>query len=302
MATKQLKQLRSIFNDHLNDHLFATNADIELLKPMMYSLQNGGKRLRPLLLLSILYIYGSKKIKLGVNTAIALEYIHTYSLIHDDLPAMDNDDLRRGQPTSHKQFDEPTAILAGDALLTDAFGLIVADKQLKPKQRNHLIAMLVEAAGSHGMVAGQIKDLKSESQEITIEELKEIHQKKTGKLFSFAVEAASVILDLEEEIHELIADFGKHFGLAYQIHNDLKDLTGNQALTGKTGNSDEVNEKNTYPYLLTTKGAIDALDAEIAEIEKILAKLEEATDKPFNFLQAFVSYIEVDQLKQDLKL
>lgn len=300
MTAKQLKKLRKHFEEHLNDQLFESNADIELLKPMMYSLQNGGKRLRPTLLLAILYIYGSKKIKLGLNTATALEFIHTYSLIHDDLPAMDNDDLRRGQPTNHKQFDEATAILAGDALLTDAFGLIVGDDQLKPKQRNQLVGMLVSAAGSHGMVAGQIKDLQSESREIELDELKEIHYKKTGELFLFSVEAASVILNLEEAVRERITQFGQHFGLAYQIHNDLKDLTGDEQLTGKSGVSDLENEKNTYPYLLTTQGALDALQAEIDQIQTIIQELEHLTDKPFSFLNAFVDYIALDTLGEGL--
>ncbi len=300
MTAKHLKKLRKHFEEHLNEQLFESNADIELLKPMMYSLQNGGKRLRPTLLLAILYIYGSKKIKLGLNTATALEFIHTYSLIHDDLPAMDNDDLRRGQPTNHKQFDEATAILAGDALLTDAFGLIVADSQLKPKQRNQLVGMLVSAAGSHGMVAGQIKDLQSESRTIELDELKEIHHKKTGELFLFSVEAASVILDLDEAVRERITQFGQHFGLAYQIHNDLKDLSGDELLTGKSGVSDLENEKNTYPYLLTTQGALDALEAEIDQIQTIIQELEDLTSKPFSFLTAFVDYIAIDTLGEGL--
>ncbi|MBG9984666.1 polyprenyl synthetase family protein [Aerococcaceae bacterium DSM 111022] len=302
MSNNQFKNLRKLFEENLNEQLFEQEADIELLKPMMYSLQTGGKRLRPTLLLAVLYIYGSKKIKLGMKTAIALEYIHTYSLIHDDLPAMDNDDLRRGQPTSHKQFDEATAILAGDALLTEAFGLIAEDDQLKPKQRIQLIQELVSASGAHGMVAGQIKDLQSERREISLDELKEIHSKKTGRLFSFSIDAAAIILDLDADVRGELSEFGRHFGLAYQIHNDLKDLTGNQELTGKSGNSDEVNEKNTYPYLLTTKGAVEALADEISQINQIIKKLEKDTGKPFSFLKEFVSYIDVTQLAKELNV
>lgn len=152
------------------------------------------------------------------------------------------------------------------------------------------------------MVAGQIKDLQSEKREISLDELKEIHHKKTGRLFSFSIDAAAIILELEDDVRDQLEKFGRHFGLAYQIHNDLKDLTGNQALTGKLGNSDEVNEKNTYPYLLTTKGAVDALADEISQINQIILKLEKETDKPFSFLKEFVKYIDVNQLAEDLNL
>lgn len=300
MTAEHLKKLRKRFEEKLDQQLMQSQADIELLKPMTYSLQNGGKRLRPTLLLAILYIYGSKKIKLGMKTAIALEFIHTYSLIHDDLPAMDNDDLRRGQPTNHVQFDEATAILAGDALLTDAFGLIADDRHLTAKQKVKLISMLSSAAGSHGMAAGQLLDLQSESKEITIEDLKHIHHLKTGYLFSFAVEAPGVILSLPDDVRKLIATFGRHFGLAYQIHNDLKDLTGDDELTGKSGFSDGENEKNTYPYLLTTEGAFKALEDEIKKMEEVIETLCESTGKPFDFLNEFITYILPHTLKEAL--
>lgn len=293
MNITDIHTLRDIFERALKDRVRYTMTPIELLTPMVYSLQNGGKRLRPTMLLTVLAIQSPDQIKLGLNTGMALEFIHTYSLIHDDLPAMDNDDLRRGQPTNHIQFGEATAILAGDALLTDAFDLIVGDDYLSDRQKVRLTAHLSKAAGSLGMVAGQLADMQSDNQNISLAQLRQIHSLKTGKLFTFAVEAGAIIANLSEDIALELVTFSEHFGRAYQIHNDLMDVVGTTDQTGKQTQADAVLEKSTYPQLMGLEGAKQELASELQQAVACLERLSKQTGKDYLALVPFLDYLQL---------
>ncbi|MGX7092225.1 polyprenyl synthetase family protein [Hutsoniella sourekii] len=293
--TLDLAKLRSAFEKHLDHYMMSLDAPLEMIKPMLYSLQGGGKRLRPLLLLAVIQIQDPERLQAGMSSALALEYIHTYSLIHDDLPAMDDDELRRGQPTSHIQFDEATAILAGDALVTDAFGLIAEDESNPPALVVQLLNLLSKAAGSVGMVAGQLKDMQAEDQEISYEALKQIHQLKTGCLFTFAIQAGALIAGMEPSDMKVLLKFAYHYGVAYQIHNDLADVLADSSQTGKTQNHDQAIGKSTYPGILGLERALRELDQELAQGKKALEQLSRLTGKPFSDLSIFLDFIRIDQ-------
>lgn len=290
MSQKEISRLRSFFEEGLDELILNLDTPLELLKPMLYSLKNGGKRLRPVMLLAITSAVSDKLLKKAIRTAVALEFIHTYSLIHDDLPAMDDDDLRRGQPTSHVKFDEATAILAGDALLTDAFHIIAEDPKLKNKEKVAIISRLAQAAGSNGMVAGQFSDIKADNTRIAYEDLKQIHYLKTGKLFIFAIEAAIIIAEMDKTSSELVRKFANHFGVAYQIHNDVIDLTD---FAGHGRSSDQMNDKVTYPALIGMDESKEALATEIEAAEEIIKELVHFNGKKFNILKEFIAYLEV---------
>lgn len=287
--------LREIFEAALDQQIRYVMTPIEMLKPMVYSLKNGGKRLRPLLLLAILEINSMDDVKKGLKSAIALEYIHTYSLIHDDLPAMDNDDLRRGQPTNHIKFDEATAILAGDALLTDAFAVIASDDLLTDSQKIRLTQQLSLASGSQGMVAGQLKDIEAEKTEITLEQLQQVHHLKTGQLFIFAARAATIISNLDTESSLALDHFAKHFGVAYQIHNDLMDVLGTEQETGKKIQGDAALDKKTYPAFLGVDQAIVYLNEELTRAKNYLDELSEKTERNYQKLEFFLNKLSVER-------
>ncbi len=229
--------------------------DSRVKDAMIYSLMAGGKRIRPNLLYLVLKGYG-KDPAVGDEFAAALEMIHTYSLIHDDLPAMDNDDLRRGRPTCHKQFDEATAILAGDGLLTQAF--VCASKSRQPSDRVvKCIEILAEAAGADGMVLGQTLDLNEDSNS-GWDELKRVHRYKTGCLLSAPLMMASVLAG-EDDAVDKWQDVGIKIGLAFQIQDDILDVTSTEEELGKS-NSDERNEKVTGVSLLGIEKAEILMD------------------------------------------
>ncbi len=223
---------------------------------MLYSVEAGGKRLRPVLLMAAYHAYDNDT-DVALTPAVALEMIHTYSLIHDDLPAMDDDDLRRGQPTNHKVYDEATAILAGDALLTYSFELISSDPQLSANQKVQIVKSLSEVSGPKGMVAGQALDMKAEQREITLEELETIHTLKTGELLRFAVGTGAYLGGASTEQIAHLENFAYYLGLIFQVQDDVLDVTGDPDKLGKPVGSDEANDKNTYPKLLGLEGAIE---------------------------------------------
>jgi len=225
---------------------------------MSYSLQAGGKRIRPLLLAATLHAFG-KDANLGMPIACAIEMIHTYSLIHDDLPSMDNDDLRRGLPTNHKIYGEATAILAGDGLLTYSFQLIAEDQSISPESKVKLIAELAKAAGPEGMVAGQIADMEAEGATLNLDELEYIHKNKTGKLLTISIIAGGILANATMEQLKTLENFAIHLGLAFQIRDDILDIEGEEEVIGKPVGSDSTNDKNTYPSLLTLDGAKEKL-------------------------------------------
>lgn len=266
----------------------------QLKESMVYSLNTGGKRLRPMLLLATLKALNAD-IQTGFNTAIALEYIHTYSLIHDDLPAMDNDDYRRGKPTNHKAFDEATAILAGDSLLTDAFALIADDSKIENTETKlKLIAELSKAAGSTGMIAGQIMDVESEGKQINLHSLQNIHKRKTGELIRYAIFAGGQIAEASSEVVALLDDFAWTYGIAYQIQNDLQEVMWTDQARGKLNRSDADLDKNTYPSIMGTNGALTALSDKIESCKSILNQIQ-AIQPAFDveLLAGFLKYLKI---------
>lgn len=256
---------------HLAQYIADLRAPAVLKDAMHYSLQAGGKRIRPLLLLSTVSALG-KPAGRGMQTACAVEMLHTYSLIHDDLPAMDDDDLRRGKPTNHKVFGEAVAILAGDGLLTHSFGLIAEDPGLDDALKVKLIALLAKSAGPEGMVAGQVADMEGENKTLTLEELQYIHAHKTGKLLRFSVLAGAMIGGASTEQLEKFGQFADHLGLAFQIRDDILDIEGEQEKIGKRVGSDESRHKSTYPALLTLEGAKQELRRHIRLAKQCLAE------------------------------
>ena len=251
------------------DEQLAAVANPHLRAAMVYSVEAGGKRLRPLLLLSVVAMYDGV-IADALPAAAALEYVHTYSLIHDDLPAMDDDDLRRGKPTNHKQFGEALAILAGDALLTDAFAILSGQY---PEKGVACVQILAEAAGSNGMVGGQVLDMDGENEQYHLETLKRMHEAKTGALIQAATAMGGLFVTIPETDQTALADFSAAFGLGFQIKDDINDVTKTTAELGKTADKDVIEHKNTFPELLGLDGAIQALQVEIAKAETALNEL-----------------------------
>lgn len=219
-----------------------------LLEAMRYSLLGGGKRLRPLLALAAAELCGAPA-RQALPAACAVEMIHCYSLIHDDLPAMDDDDLRRGRPTSHKMFGEAMAILAGDALLTLAFQVLAAaaaDPKVGPDRAARAVQELAVAAGPEGMAGGQVLDLAAEGRAIDPAELAAIHGLKTGALFTASLRLGALLAGGGQRELDLLTAYGRHFGLAFQICDDVLDVTGDTAKLGKPVGSDARHDKATY--------------------------------------------------------
>lgn len=229
-------------------------ADNSAAQAMKYSLLSGGKRIRPILLLEFYALCGGKGDS-ALNFAAALEMIHTYSLIHDDLPCMDNDDMRRGRPSCHKAFGEDTALLAGDALLTLAFKTAAETDDIPADRVLKAIAVLAENAGISGMVGGQVEDLAFEKSGATIEQLRGMYLKKTSCLLSAGAVCGSILAGADEEKLKYAAEYAEKLGLAFQIIDDILDCTSDEKTLGKPIGSDEKNGKTTYVTLLGIDGA-----------------------------------------------
>ena len=243
-----------------------------LVESILYSVHAGGKRIRPLLFLELLEAFHAPILEAHFQVAAALEMIHTGSLIHDDLPAMDNDDYRRGQLTNHKKFGEDLAILAGDSLFLDAFGC-VAEADLPASIRVQLIALLSDASGTAGMVAGQVLDMEGEGASLNLDQLQVIHANKTGRLLAYPFQATGILLELEPAVATLLEEIGLHLGLAFQIRDDILDVTADFASLGKTPQKDLQAEKSTYPALLGLDGAQAYLDRELDVCEDLLDRI-----------------------------
>ena len=270
------------------------NISTRLKEAMLYASSSGGKRIRPLLVLLISYLEEVELQKV-LPVAASLEMIHTYSLIHDDLPGMDNDDYRRGKLTVHKQFDEATAILAGDALLTLAFEEL-AQCQLSDAKKVSAIQVLGSASGASGMITGQMRDIASEHQEITLEQLKRIHADKTGQLLLAAIRLGLLVLEDATPYEEALLKFGVHFGLAFQIQNDLQDVCWDSEKTGKITGQDAALEKNTYPSILGIDGAKLALEQEINQAKQAILSIPNETTVQRQVQEIFMkilSYVEI---------
>ncbi|SFJ02616.1 Farnesyl diphosphate synthase [Terrisporobacter petrolearius] len=222
-----------------------------VIQAMNYSLKAGGKRLRPILTLESCKIVGGKE-EDAIPFAVAIEMIHTYSLIHDDLPALDNDDLRRGKPTNHKVFGEAMATLAGDALLNYAFEIMLSSSIDKKDSNKYLKAIneVAKHAGIYGMIGGQVVDVESENKIIDKDKLDFIHLNKTAAMIIGCMRAGAIIGGASEEELEKVTKYGKNIGLSFQIVDDILDITGDEAKLGKPIGSDIENSKSTYPSLL----------------------------------------------------
>jgi geranylgeranyl diphosphate synthase type II len=249
-----------------------TDAPPRLVKSITYSLTAGGKRLRPTLVLECCHACGGDSDNSSALAAAgALELIHTFSLVHDDLPAMDDDDLRRGKPTNHKVFGEAMAILAGDAMMTLAFETLAIDAEanLAPA----LIRELASAAGPVGMIGGQTLDIEGENQNLTLEQLQRIHRMKTGALLTCACRMGALAAGATSTQFEAVTRYGRHLGLAFQIVDDLLDVTSTPQELGKHTNKDAGGGKNTYPQLLGIEGsraeAQKQVDSAIASIASL---------------------------------
>ena len=244
--------------------------DETLEKAMEYSLMAGGKRLRPVLLMAAADAVG-KDGAAFLTTGCAIEMIHTYSLIHDDLPAMDNDDYRRGKPTNHKVFGDGIAVLAGDALLTLAFEVMLRQEGAAPETLVTVVSEMSRAAGPYGMVGGQVLDLEGEGRHLDLTALRKIHMGKTGALFCAAIRSGAILADAKEEELAALTLYAERFGLAFQITDDILDVTGDEAAIGKPVGSDVRNEKATYVTLTSLeeakKLAEDAVDEAVAALD-----------------------------------
>lgn len=246
----------------------------DLIEAILYSVEAGGKRIRPLIFLEILEGFGIELTEGHFDVAAALEMIHTGSLIHDDLPAMDDDDYRRGRLTNHKKFDEATAILAGDSLFLDPFGL-VANAALSAGTKVCLIAELSQASGTYGMVGGQMLDMKGEERKLNLSELQLIHANKTGKLLTFPVVAAGIVANLAADDLKSLREAGSLVGLAFQVRDDILDVTATFEEIGKTPKKDLLADKATYPSLLGLEKSYDILNQSIDQALAIFQKLSE---------------------------
>lgn len=275
MANNKMNNLIEEINQKLSTTVPESSLNTNIEESMRYSLEAGGKRIRPVLLLLTLDML-SNEYKSGLSSALGLEIVHTYSLIHDDLPPLDNDDYRRGKPTNHKVFGEWKAILAGDALLTKAFEIITNDTSLTDTVKIKLVKRLSYASGHLGMVGGQALDMQSEGSSIDLNTLEKIHKAKTGELLKFAVMAAVDIAEPEQAVADLLETYSEHLGLMFQIKDDLLDIYGDETKLGKAVGSDIENDKSTYVSLLGQTGAEEKLKFHSDAAHQCLNELPES--------------------------
>ena len=274
MLREYLEEKKKIVEDSLIELLtnYRNKYPEKLAEAMEYAVMNGGKRIRPILMYMICDLFEKNncksydKIK---EIAVALEFIHCYSLVHDDLPAMDNDDYRRGKLTVHKKYNEAIGVLVGDVLLTEAFGIIANSKSLGNKNKIEIISKLSEYAGFFGMVGGQFVDMESENKKVEIDTLKYIHAHKTGKLLTAAIELPMIALNIESEKREKMVEYSKLLGIAFQIKDDILDIEGNFEEIGKKSN-DVQNEKTTYPSIFGLEKSKNLLQEYLKKAKKII--------------------------------
>jgi geranylgeranyl pyrophosphate synthase len=264
-----------------------TQASVSVHNAIRWSVFAGGKRFRPILLLATGKTFGASPEAL-LSTACALEMVHTYSLIHDDLPSMDNDDLRRGRPTCHIRFNEAIAILAGDALQTLAFQTIAENDQLSPAIRVRLVSELARASGTPmGMVAGQAQDLEAESRAVESQELERIHRLKTGALIIGAAKCGAIIAGASEPSIRAVSDYAAQLGLLFQITDDLLDVTATAEALGKTPGKDARAQKATYASVYGIEAARQRANLVHRQACAALAQI----DKPTGLLRAIADFI-----------
>ena len=271
----------------LEEELAKTSVlDPILRESMAYSLMAGGKRLRPILLMAAADAVGADGTKF-LPVAAALEMIHTYSLIHDDLPSMDDDDYRRGKLTNHMVYGEGIATLAGDALLTLAFSVMLRQKDVPAASLLRVVDEISRAAGAEGMVGGQVLDLRAEGVQITMDELRRMHMGKTGALFHAALRSGAILANATEEQLAALTVYADHFGLAFQITDDILDVIGTVEDIGKPVGSDEKNHKSTYVTLTSLAEAQELARRTVEEATAALAVFGAEAD----FLRELVAYL-----------
>ncbi len=286
--TRQSAAVEKALDRHLPR---ATAKPVTIHKAMRYSLLGGGKRLRPILCLAAAEACGGKA-EAALPLACAVECIHTYSLIHDDLPCMDNDDFRRGRPTNHKVFGEGVAVLAGDALLTIAFEIAATAPGTRRYPVAALIAELAQASGSRWLIGGQVADLEGEGKAATLRELRFIHEAKTAALLTSAIRLGAMSANATPARLEALSAFGKNLGLAFQVIDDILDVTQSSEKLGKSAGKDVAAQKTTYPALLgleksrreaqrLTTAALDALEPFGAKAETLRALAAYLLDREY---------------------
>lgn len=259
----------------------------ELAESMRYSLDAGGKRIRPILFLATLQTFGVNQLNNYYDIAASLELIHTYSLIHDDLPEMDNDDLRRGKPTNHKVYGTGSAVLAGDALLTMAFEFISNNEVITAQQKIELVKILSTKAGANGMISGQWLDINNTGHVLDQSQLERLHNQKTGDLLLASFEMALALVEVSDRDYAEISQFGKKIGLAFQVKDDILDVTSTTEQLGKKAQKDSVEGKNTYPSLLGLEGAKKYLKELRDSAQDNLDRLSVSSDLLTDFLKYF---------------
>lgn len=265
-----LKEKETYVNELLKDSLKEIKYPSIMREGMEYALLSGGKRIRPILLLMTLEMLGIDP-KKGDGFAIAIEMIHTYSLVHDDLPAIDNDDYRRGKLTSHKKFGEANGILIGDSLLTYAFYILShKNNGLDSDRLLKLVQLTSKYSGVQGMIGGQVIDIESENKEIDLPTLQYIHTHKTGMLIRLPIEGASIIAKCNEREKKALIEYADLIGLAFQIKDDILDIEGKFEETGKVVGSDEKLHKATYPSIFGLEKTKEMLDEKINEAISII--------------------------------
>ena len=257
---------------------------------MRYSVMAGGKRIRPLLMLAVVQTFHADRLPQSLQAAAAIELAHTYSLIHDDLPAMDNDDLRRGQPTNHKTFGEAMAILAGDGLQALAFQWL-SNSQFSAGITVELVQQLSSAVGPSNMVAGQVADMEGEKKQLDLTALKALHRQKTGALLKASILMGATVSEVNTQRQQALTNYADHLGLAFQIRDDLLDVTSTAAELGKPVHQDQAANKNTYPALLGLAGTKKALATELVAAKQALTPLVASSD--VSLLMAFLTELAV---------
>ena len=287
MMKEYMQRKIELINREL-DGIYAENIALNatLAKSMNYSLMAGGKRLRPILVMAAADAVGADGEKF-LHLATSIEMIHTYSLIHDDLPAMDNDDYRRGKLTNHKVFGDGIAVLAGDALLTLAFEVIADSPNVDTEKKLKVIKEMSHAAGAEGMVGGQVIDLESEGKKINMDTLRKMHSAKTGALFCAAIRSGAILGGATDKQLADLTQYARQFGLAFQITDDILDVTGDEASIGKPVGSDEKNHKSTYVTLGSLESARELAQTAVDEAKKALADFGKEAD----FLRELVDYL-----------
>ncbi|WP_105955971.1 polyprenyl synthetase family protein [Apilactobacillus quenuiae] len=277
-------------NNYLESNLTKDINQNTLANSMYYSLMAGGKRLRPLLTLATMKTLNQNVNDDNLRAVCAIELLHTYSLIHDDLPAMDNDDLRRGMPTNHVKFGAGMATLAGDGLLSLAFQW-VADNNLSIDIKSQLILMLSKASGPSGMVAGQASDIEFENKTLSLASLQRLHRGKTGALINYAVSAGAIMSNADKNLQTLLSTYADDYGLAFQIYDDILDVIATSKQLGKPVHQD--NKKNTYPNLIGLKNSYLELEKVLDHSHKTLNQIKENYGIDTDLLAAFLTYFKI---------